>query len=59
MIKKLKGIYFKVFLILLLYFGINGIKLVVIGMINIRKILIENIKEEFFINKVIRNRNRL
>ena len=57
-IKKLKGIYFKVFLTSLPYSGINGTKLVAIGMINIRKTPIENTKEGLFTNKVIRNKNR-
>ena len=57
-IKKLKGIYFKAFLTSSPYSGINGTKLVAIGMINIRKTPIENTKEELFTNKVIRNRNR-
>ena len=57
-IKKLKGIYFKVFLTSSPYSGINGTKLVTIGMINIRKTPIENTKEELFTNKVIRNKNR-
>ena len=57
-IKKLKGIYFKAFLTSSPYSGINGTKLVAIGMINIRKTPIENTKEELFTNKVIRNKNR-
>ena len=57
-IKKLKGIYFKVFLTSSPYSGINGTKLVTIGMINIRKTPIENTKEELFTNKVTRNKNR-